>query len=640
MKMKYGYLWLALRLMKKQKLRTLTVFCGILFSSFLLSTFGRLGYYFWNQVHEGASEITEFDSTQWILIVLVMVLLLLVGACSVIFLYNLFSLTFVQKWHSMERLMTLGATQGNIIFMVITEINMIYCVAAPMGIISAFVIEKWIGVHVDFPIWMTAGILIWVFIVSCICGVKPVLYTIRKPLLYGVNKYGKNRCIGSKIPVYSVGFTSFMVKKYFRANRGHYIRIILTMIAVIVLYVPADYLINTDLRVQQSELYQKYGIRYTYTPQNYETMVASLKECQNLADANTDADSMIYVQLKGRTTIKSDLLSQELLDILNEAGWNRKEIWESDSNIYLLDDTHYEMYLHSCTMVKAAWNSGNPAAILVNHCINRESYKEGGDNLFPESSLLNPDKWHELNEVSANSDVKINYGIEELGGDTGRCVQPGLLSDEMPEGIDFTGNITVILPLSRLETICASMKDFVDVEVYGCFEDRDQELYNQLQKELNSNGIGKLLYSRKVFQDWYDSMKEIHLAMTSICMILFFIALLNVFSTIIFQYIERKRGLAMLWSLGQTENGLVRILILENMWNFVISIIVGVPVACALCYYIYGIFRYVWRIDFILPFGRISLIVTAAIIASAIAMAINYLLMKKQDFLQNIKDIT
>ena len=62
--MRWGFLWLTLRLIMKQRLRTITLFCGIFFSSFLLNAFGSLGYYFWTQVHEGNSDTSTFNSTE------------------------------------------------------------------------------------------------------------------------------------------------------------------------------------------------------------------------------------------------------------------------------------------------------------------------------------------------------------------------------------------------------------------------------------------------------------------------------------------------------------------------------------------------------------------------------------------------
>ena len=68
--MRWGFLWLTLRLIMKQRLRTITLFCGIFFSSFLLNAFGSLGYYFWTQVHEGNSDTSTFNSTELALTVL------------------------------------------------------------------------------------------------------------------------------------------------------------------------------------------------------------------------------------------------------------------------------------------------------------------------------------------------------------------------------------------------------------------------------------------------------------------------------------------------------------------------------------------------------------------------------------------
>lgn len=95
--MRWGFLWLTLRLIMKQRLRTITLFCGIFFSSFLLNAFGSLGYYFWTQVHEGNSDTSTFNSTELALTVLAVILLTIVLVCSAVLLHNLFALTFFKN---------------------------------------------------------------------------------------------------------------------------------------------------------------------------------------------------------------------------------------------------------------------------------------------------------------------------------------------------------------------------------------------------------------------------------------------------------------------------------------------------------------------------------------------------------------
>lgn len=135
-------------------------------------------------------------------------------------------------------------------------------------------------------------------------------------------------------------------------------------------------------------------------------------------------------------------------------------------------------------------------------------------------------------------------------------------------------------------------------------------------------------------------MSGIHLAMTSICVVLFCTVLLNIFSTMIFQYAERRKNLAVLWSLGQSERGLLKILVLENIQNFAVAVIIGIPAASGLCYYIYGVFRTVWCMDFVLPLRQLVLIIASAAGVSVIVFFLDWYLMKHQNFLQDIRDIT
>lgn len=630
--MKHGYLWLTLRLMRKQKVRTGVIFCGIFFSCFLLSSFISLGYDFGMQVHGGTSQKTEFDGTQSILFILVLVLLLLVVSCSVILLHNLFSLTLLQKWRSMNLLLTLGAAQSKVISMVLTEIGIIYCIAAPLGQIVSFLLGKWINVKFDSPTWMTSGIMIWMLVISCICGVMPIIITFRKSMhLSAIGGFPRIRHNSRKKHHPSSCFTSFMAKKYYLANRGHYIRIILTIAAVIVLYVPVSYLINTNLQVQQSELYKKYGISYTYAPQNEEELIVSLEEHRRLSEVNTDGASMVYVTLPGFVSVKSELLSDDLLDVLRKAGWSEETTWESLCMLYFLEDACYESYLRSCIHDNVN-STGSYPVIMYNKYINRTSWTENANHLYLETPLLNTE--------TECSDVKVYYDYSDGELTTDPIIVPNTLSNELPDGIDFTGNISFILPLSQLEVVCSTMESFWDVQVYGCFEDKNEALFDKMQQSLEENMMGQLRYTRKVFQEWYQSMKGIHMAMTSICATLFFIAVLNVFSTLIFQYIERKKGLSVLWSLGQTKNELLKILLLENVRIFAAAIMIGIPAASILCYYIYSIFRYVWYIDFVLPYNQIILIITSAMIVSIIAILINWRLMKHQNYLQAIRNIS
>lgn len=122
------------------------------------------------------------------------------------------------------------------------------------------------------PIWMTLGILLWVLVISLFCGMRLAPKTIHTDFTM---QHQFSLSTKSNIPKNTTSykkrktFALFMSRKYYLSNRGHYTRIVLTILSVILLYVPASYSIHTNIDVQRAELEQKYGITYGYSPESF-----------------------------------------------------------------------------------------------------------------------------------------------------------------------------------------------------------------------------------------------------------------------------------------------------------------------------------------------------------------------------------
>lgn len=655
-------IWLVLRLMKRQKLRTSNIFCGILFSCILLITFCSFGYDFWRQVHQGAGEEAEFDFTRNVLILLITVLLLLILLCAAILLHNLFSLTFPRRWQSLMRLVSLGAEPGGLIGMGLMETLLLYAAAAPAGVMLSLAAVHWVGIQYRIPAWMTGAILAGVFIFSCACNIRPLLSVLRQPefrrtqgrafrgrkqraadcsgpecagRIFGKRKrrwnrdnegcpdldctdrfFGKRKGTGQSVR----SFSRFMSARYRQAGRGHYFRTAVTMLAAILLYVPAGYLIDTNISVQRSGLYEKFGIRYSCYPGNKDRLEEALEEYRRLAVYCGGDDSLVYAVLNTTACIHTDSISGELRSELKKAGWRESPLLYVDSAIFFLEDEAYAAYTED-------------QSILINRYTNRSSWLQEADLLFVETPLL--EKGGDINSVEVYTSF-----INEGEVDPGSGIIPHALMNEIPEGLDNTGNLALIMPLSRLEQFCSAGIDYDRLQVQGRFVDSDEDLFSRMERCLGEDSAGRLCYTRRVIQEWYSSMEGIHRAMNAVCAILFFTAVLNVFSMMIFQYMERKKGLAILWSLGQSPGGLFRLLLLERLHDFLTALLAGVPLSLFLCYYIYGIFRRVWQIPFAFPLRQIGLIAAAILAALGLTALVNKSLMKRQDFLANLKEIT
>lgn len=645
------FLWLTLRFMRKQKLRTCSIFCGIVFSGFLLHAFCALGCYFIEQASGEATESTLFDSSQKILVALSVLLLILVFACGGVLLRNLFSLTSVYRRQSMHRLLTLGARRKDILVMAVLETAIFTGVGVPFGYLLAFFSVYISGIPFVLPFWLSSCIWLWQIALCCCFGILPVFsYCDKIWLLPGINSRQLRQ--SHEINVAALQdrpFVSFMVKKYRNANRGHYRRITFTIIASILLYVPASYLIRTNLRVHAQGLHEKYGIEYLCMPDNFYELQDSMAQCRILKGTAQEAESVFYVCMPGTASISSRLLSSELIGYLEKAGWTQNSIWQADSEIYFLEDRKYQTFAMACSVAQEAVYD-QPPAILINRYTNRTLFRKEADEFFLETSLVNEDAKKMLGKdrrTSADTilDIEVQCGFNRLNDqqeDTRARIYPGACSEDFPEGIS-SKDVMVILPLSELPVICTDIRYHWDecydgTFVCGLFADTSETLYDSLLKA-HGNGLGQLTYRRRDYERWYRSLSEIHLAMLSICGLLFFTALLNIFSTILFSCIQRRRGLAVLWSLGQSRKKLAAILIRESFDSFVHALLYGVPASCILCYAVYRIYRFVWHIGFILPFEQLLLITAAAAFTLAAAIAVSWQLLRRQDFLNEIREI-
>lgn len=632
-------IWLVFRLIKKQKLRTVTIFCGMLFSCILLIAFCSFGYDFWEQVHQGAGGEAEFDFTQKVLILLITVLLLLILLCAAILLHNLFSLTFPRRWQSLMRLVSLGAKPGGLAGMGLVETLLLYAAAAPAGTALSLGAVRWAGTQHSIPPWMTAAILAGIFLFSCACNLRPLLSVLHQPEFrrtqgraYRRRKRHHFDCSGQKDGGRIFGrrnrrngrqtirsFPRFLSAKYRQAGRGHYFRTTVTMLAAILLYVPAGYLIETNIAVQRSALNEKYGIQYGCHPGDQDRLEDALEEYRRLAAYCKRGDSIGYAVLNTRACVHTDEISGELRSELKKAGWQESPLLYVDSTVFFLEDEVYAAYTEE-------------QSVLVNRYTNRSSWTEEADLLFAGTALLK--------EGADLGGVEVYTSFTEEGeADSASGIVPRALMEEIPEGLDDTGSLALIMPLSRLEEFCAAGIDYDRLQVQGKFADSDGEQFSRLERCLGENPAGRLVYTRQALLEWYSSMEGIHRAMNAVCATLFFIAVLNVFSMMIFQYMERKRGMAILWSLGQSPGGLFRILLLEKMHHFLTAMLAGIPLSLILCYSIYGIFRRVWQIPFALPLRQTALIGAAMLAALLLTAAVNRYLMKRQDFLADLKSI-
>lgn len=604
--MRHIYVFLALRLLRRQRLRTVSIFCGMLFSVYLLCAFAGFGYEFWRQVHSGADENTRFDATEKILILLVAVVLLLVVSCAVVLLGNLFSLTYSQRRKSLSCLVSLGADVKGLFVVTFLDTALLFCAAAFAGLALARLTVKCVGVSYELPLWIYAAVFAVLFWISCWCAGKPL------------------SCVWRSSSILCTG------------RKKQRLRVAVTLLAAILLYVPADYVIGTNFAVHRSEMNLRYGISYSANPQDGSELAKALDECRKLAEAmnqcgqpaagSADGDCLSYVLLPVSAEVKTDAMSGALRNVLKKADWEEQPYFSAEAEICFLEDEAYKAYVRSCGGEEAV------SSVLVNRYVNRAVWSGQAKPSFRETEVLGQA------DGGDKSAVAFFYRFDDgfLPVSTSRMT-PELIAKALPEGLDFDGSLTLIVPLSRLEAVCADGADIRRMQVCGKFADAGQHVFPALEACLGAHAAGSLRNTREVFREWYASMHGLHLAMRAISGLLFFMAVLNLSGMMVFQYMQQRRGLAIRWSLGESPRGLLIFLIREHLQGFCGALVIGVAVSAVLCRVIYGIFQSVWRIDFVFPGRQVGVVMAMALLVSLAAVSVDGYFIRHQRFLEDIR---
>lgn len=677
--MKRGYVWLTLRLMRRQRARTMTIFSGIFLASVLLTGFGGLGAGFWQEVHGGSDAGVAYDPTQWILISLVVLLSAIVLVCAGMLLHNLMTLTFAQKWRSLRRLIHMGAPFRELTGMVMGEIFLIFCVAAPSGWLCVVLVCRGIlGISLVMPWALLAGIFLVLLVISLLCGLWPLWQIFRKTKfrprerknrghkVIGAGSAGKSRRhFGRPMPCVHP-------MPYGRRGRMR-VQIVVCLLVSLALYVPAGYVINKNIQMNRSVLDQKFGIEYNAFLSDASDYASAMDAYQKLRMVGDGWEAMVYVRMPGQAYIPSELLSAQTLSVLEDAGWPGEPAWIGQGCLVFLEDSRYDAYLDRCLAeVHRSSENSNVSAILVNRVINRATYMDTKPGLYPETQLLKTD---------ACDGIEIYYGMEDGQAVKGRSIVPQVVAQEPPEDFGFDGEVTVILPMRSFWDLCQGLDEQWDAWLYGGFADNDavaagevyesrsaagdayeshsaagdayesrsaagnayeslsagNTLYSRMAQVLEDGAVGGLRNSRQAAWEWYASLENIHKILNAISAVLFLIAIVNIFGTIFFQYMEQRHGLAIRWSVGATRRQLLWLLMKAWVLGLLAAIAVGIPMTGILCYAVYKVYRTVWNTAFSLPWGQYLEVLAVSAVVMVLAFLVQYGLMRRQDFLQEIK---
>lgn len=116
------------------------------------------------------------------------------------------------------------------------------------------------------------------------------------------------------------------------------------------------------------------------------------------------------------------------------------------------------------------------------------------------------------------------------------------------------------------------------------------------------------------------------------------IAVANIFNTVSTGIILRRKEFAMLKSVGMTDKGVVKILLLESIMSGIKSLIIGLPISAAVCILINLAIKQGVETSFLIPWASVIGAVAGVFAVMFISMLYAAKKLKKENILDSIRD--
>lgn len=586
-------------------------------------------------MYQGASRYNGFYNMLYGLAAIIIALIMF-GSVSLI--YNAFSISVSERTKQFGLLSSVGATRKQLRKMVFFEALVVGAIGIPVGIAAGvlgievtlfFIGSKFMafGMPIKMGLYVSpVSILIAVVVAFVTVIISAWIPSKRATKVSAVEAVRQNMDIKikrsivktSKFTYQVFGLPGMLASKHFKRNRKKYRATVMSLFMSIVLFVSAsafsEYLMESftggfgtngyDLSV---ELYgEKFGGK---TP---EEVFALLQTDQNV-------NQITYAVKKYFTGRVSAEYLNESVDQMTD---NFAEVY---GYIYFVRDSDFLSLLNQYHLDENKFmNSAEPLGIIIdgNITFDRNEGKFTKNKIFhSDDSIIECYDWQEEQPVALKAGKIIYetpYYIQSLSGGFNMIYPIGQYANVIPDGSSDDG------------------------QYYRYFMTSDNHAasYQNMKSVLTENGVasGTLHDYAKDVEDDRNQIMIMQVLSYGFIVLISLIAAANVFNTISTNISLRRREFAMLQSVGMTKGGLRRMMNYECLLYGSKSLLLGLPVACAVTYLIYRAVLAGYETSFRLPFAAIGIAVLSVFLVVFSTMMYSMKKLKTDNLIDDLKN--
>lgn len=585
--------------------------------------------------------VSQYDTFYVVLYGLAAILFLLILFGSVSLIYNAFSISVSKRTRQFGLLSSVGATRKQIRRTVFLEAGYVSLFGIPLGILSgvvgigvtfrlirdkfyAFYGVKEVTLKVAVSPASLALAALAAYLTVLISAWIPARRAVRVSPMEAIRQSGETNVQPRQVKVSPLAYRLFglegmLASKHFRHNRRRYRATVLSLFASVVLFISASsycsYLTKMVTGIYEDN---DYDIIYEWGDLSQEQS-DPLTLAQGAALLGNTPGVTEYSFARVMSTEAE--LTRDMMPEKTAKKLLTQEVPVHTVNVdlYGMDNETFDRYLLEQGLDKDTYHDpANPLGIAKVRC---QSF-DPDTQRYEQLDLLNPEtqnftvyvedqeKWH----AYLNSPESKTATGQEWQAKWRECSQPytleiGFYAEELPFGLNGQSNhILVVYPMDVIESVIPE------------FQGGDQIYLKTVDHEKTMAALETTAEENGLPTNWFYDLYAIHEsdrnAVTIVrvfaygfIVLISLISVANVFGTISTSILLRRREYAMLRSVGMTEKGVGRMMMLECLLYGVKSLLYGIPVSFAVTYVIFRNVDIGYALDFYLPWSAVGIAV-------------------------------
>ena len=612
----------------------------------------------------GITDQNEIGIGIMVIIIMMITIVFLIMGAFILIIYNAFSLSANSRMKQLGILKSLGATPRQIKYSVLYE-GVILCIPLlPIGIIVGYLFSNVLVIKINEILSITEDynnieiasswfVIIFAIIISLVTVIISAYIPARKVAKISsidAIRQNDNRVKVKKQKAYPIikkifGMEGELAIAQFSANKRTYRTAILSLSMCFILligYISIISIYNLAILENDEIIYYDMTLDLNITYEPSDEMMKEIFSLPEVKDSsvsrmvststyiNSEQESDIFAESGGFSSVNT-----YKYNVLNIDGEYRIIV-----NLVGLSESSFEKYCEEIgTDVEKYYEDGIPTGILYDSTYHRP---DNSKDIF-KIPLLNISRGDELVIWEKRDDA--------MNTDNNFNIQVGDVTEI------FTSNqnmhkysIALILPM---ETYLNIVSDFnADRELEYSIMSIDllvgDEASFQVKEKITE--ICNQYISSEDFTIWSLEeeknqqelvQKATEITVFAIALMIGLIGIFNAFSTITNNIKLRRREFAIHRSVGITDNGINKILILEGLFFGITPIFISIPIVIIICWYMLWITLVSW-VEFIavFPIGEVLIYALCIIGTILISYSFSVKSLKKYNLIESIKDET